>query len=92
MHRTFTSASGSTAARARWVKNAMARRHEPVRETRVVELVVRDSHKPQCVIRLEAQETPRGWSRWQVSQNGKRVGRRTFGRSAVGKMMARLLE
>jgi hypothetical protein len=91
MRRKFTSASGVTAARARWEKNAVMRRHEPVRETRVVEMLLRDSHRPQCVLRLEAQETPRGWSRWRVSQNGKRVGARSFGSSAVAKMIARVL-
>ena len=91
MHRIFTSDTGSKAARARWVKNAMARRHVPVRETRVVEMVVRDSHRPQCAIRLEAQETPRGWSRWRVEQNGKTVGSRSFGSCAVAKMIARAL-
>jgi hypothetical protein len=92
MHRTFTSSDGSRAARARWQKNAALRRHEPVRETRAVLLIVRDSHRPQCVLQLVAQETPRGWSRWLVTQNDKRVGSRSFGRSAIAKLIARLLQ
>lgn len=91
MHRTLNSITASHAAHARWAVVRAARAAEPVRETRVVEIEVRDSHRPRATVRMVAQETPRGWSRWQVSQNGVRIGRRTCGRTSVGKLVARWL-
>ena len=92
MRNKFTRASGSEAARARWQNNALARAGEPVRETRVVEMTIRDSHRPGVEVRMESHETPSGWGRWRVAQNGKQVGRRTFGHTAISAMLAKVLQ
>jgi len=54
----------------------------------VVELTIRDSHRPMRVVRMEAEEGDRGWGRWMVTESGARVGRRRFGRRAVGELIA----
>ena len=83
MPRKFTTESGQRAARARWMQKS---------ETRVIVLAIRDSHRPRTEIRLEAQEGERGWSRFRVEQNGRRIGSRTFGRTAVADLLARTLQ
>jgi len=64
---------------------------EPVRGARVVEIVIRDTHRPRREIRMEAEEMARGWGRWEVWENGGRVGRRRFGSSKIAGMIARSL-
>jgi hypothetical protein len=81
----------SRAAQARWDAYHAAMADEPVRQTRVIEMVVVDSHRPRRRIRLEANETARGWGRWKMTENGVRIGKRRFGESAVGKAIARSL-
>lgn len=80
------------AANARWDACRAANASEPIRRDRVVELTIRDTHRPMFIIRLQAHETPRGWSRWQVTENGKQVGRRRWGTHAVAAMIARSLQ
>jgi hypothetical protein len=82
------SEAGRRAANARWARVHAACNGEPVRESRVVELSIRDSHRPARVIRMQADMTPRGWSRWAVSENGARIGCRTFGRRALAGLIA----
>ena len=92
MPRKFTTESGQRAARARWMQKSEALSGEPLRETRVIVLAIRYSHRPRTEIRLEAQEGERGWSRFRVEQNGRRIGSRTFGRTAVADLLARTLQ
>lgn len=79
------------AAEARWSAVRAARADEPVREGRVVEITIRDTRQPMRVLRLQAEPRELGWSRWAVSENGVRVGRRRFGRSAISDLIARSL-
>ncbi len=80
------------AAEARWEAARESRSDEPVRQTRVVELTIRDTHRCRRTIVLRADEGFRGWGRWLVSENGERIGRRRFGRSAIAALIARSLE
>jgi hypothetical protein len=45
-----------------------------------------------ATIRMEADETPRGWSRWTVTEGGQRIGRRRYGGRAVAEMIAKWLK
>jgi len=85
------SARASRAARARWDRVRAARAHEPCRETRVVLIEIRDSHRPRTSLRLEAAVQERGWGRWAVFENGRRVSCRRFGCSSLADMLARAL-
>ena len=78
------------AANVRW-ERYHAGIEEPVRESRVVEMRIVDSHRAGVVIRLQAEEGPRGWGRFRVWCNGERVGSRSFGRSGVGDLIAGFL-
>jgi hypothetical protein len=80
------------AANTRWDRVRAARAGEPVRETRVVELTIRDSHRPMRIVRLQAEELERSWSRWAVSENGQKIGNRRFGRNGIADLLARSLE
>jgi hypothetical protein len=44
------------------------------------------------LIRLEADDKGRAWSRWKVTENGARVGRRRFGRTAIARLIAYSLD
>jgi hypothetical protein len=76
----------------RWQREREKQAGEPIRKTRVVVLEVKDSARMRAVIRLEAEETERGWSRWAVSEGGERIGKRRWGRRAVGLLIAGWLE
>jgi hypothetical protein len=76
----------------RWERVREARAGERVRETRVVEVTIRDSHRPMTTIRMETQERERGWGRFAVWQQGARIGARRFGRSGIAELLARWLE
>ena len=82
---------GRKAAEARWARVHSERAAEPVRQTRVVEIVIRDSMMPLRTIRMEAEPREMGWSRWAVTENGLRAGRRRYGASAVALAIARTL-
>ena len=69
----------------RWEKELAGRVGEPVRQTRVVELEIRDSMRPRTTIRLEAEEAERGWGRWAVWQDGVRVGTEGSGKGKAGR-------
>lgn len=92
--RSWTPESGRRGATARWARAHAEQAGEPVRETRVVEFPVIDTHRPRTHIRLESNLTREGsaWGRWRVWENGERVGKRRLGRTAVGKMIAKWLE
>jgi hypothetical protein len=77
------------AAEARWAAYHEAQADDPIRQTRVVEMTIKDSHRPMRVIRMEAEQTERGWSRWLATENGERVGRRRFGGTAIAKLIER---
>ena len=73
-------------------KRLAASAGEPIRETRVVEMVIRDSHRTMRLIRMTAEPRERGWSRWMVAENGAQVGRRKFGNHAIARLIARSLQ
>lgn len=85
------SANASKAATARWKACHAACSGEPLRESRKTELTIRDTHRPLQIVRIERQEIKRGWSRGRVEVNGQRVGRRTFGRTAIARLIAEAL-
>lgn len=78
-------------AEARWARVRERRRGETTRATRVVEVTIRDSHRPRIVLRLEAQETGQGWGRWRVSENGTEWAGRKIGTGRVARAVARVL-
>ncbi len=86
--RLVRSARAQKAANARWAAVRAARAGEPPRQTRVVELTLRDTHRPMRIILLEAEPTENGWGRWAVTENGERIGRRRFGRTRIGQTIA----
>jgi hypothetical protein len=86
------SARATRAAEARWARYHAAD-DSPPRETRFVELTLRDSHRPMRIVRMEADETQRGeWGRWAVTEDGQRIGRRRLGRSGIADLLSRSLE
>ena len=61
---------------------AKARKHEaetaglPVRESRVIEITIRDSHRPMTVIRATQTEHEGVGSRWRIAEySGRPVGK-----------------
>lgn len=76
----------SHAANARWDKHRAAD-GEPIRKTRVEEIMIRSSLRPMQIIRIERQQSEHGWSRGRVTVNSQRVGRRTLGRTALSKLI-----
>jgi hypothetical protein len=88
--REFCAAQSGRIAK-RWAKAAAAREGEPIRETRVVEMTIRDSHRPMRIVRLQAEETERGWSRWTAHENGQRAGQKPWGKNAIARAIARTL-
>ena len=76
---------------ARWARQSAERERDPVRQTRVVEITVRDSHRTRTLIRLEADENERSWGRWGVWQDGQRVEQRRAGKRQLAAMVAEFL-
>jgi len=81
----------SHAARVRWDRYH-AGIEEPPRESRIVQIQITDSHRPMQTIRLQAEQTERGWGRWLVHANDQRIGQRRYGRSAVADMLSNFLQ
>lgn len=79
------------AAEARWAAVREARAGEPVRQTRVVEIDIRDTIQPRRTIRMKADPTDRGYGRWMVGENGQRIGTRRFGATAIARLIAESL-
>jgi hypothetical protein len=75
----------------RWSKASAVRVGEPIRETRVVLMTIRDSHRPMRIIRMQAEETERGWSRWVVQENGQPAGQKPWGKNAIARAIASTL-
>jgi hypothetical protein len=86
------SAAGRAGANARWAAYHATQDAEPVRQSRVTEIVIRDSHRPMEVIRLTREPRGQTWSRAIVTQNNQPVGRRAFGVSAISRLLARSLQ
>jgi len=74
----------------RWARKQAARAGEPVRKDRVTEITIRDTHRPQMVLRLRARPTRLGWTRRTVEENGATVPGR-FGLVAIAKLLARVI-
>ena len=81
-------AAGLAGAEARWARVHAERAGEPVRKTRVVEIVIKDSMMPMRTIRMQAEPGEQRWGRWMVWENGRRVGRRRWAATAVAKAIA----
>jgi hypothetical protein len=83
------SARATRAANARWAAVRQARAGEPVREPLVVEITIRQLHRPMRIIHAVAQPRKHGrWSRWTVRENDRPVGRRALGAKALGNLIA----
>jgi hypothetical protein len=91
VNRLRRSAAGRAGAKARWAAVRAARAEEPIRQTRIDEITIRSSIRPQQILRVERQPAERGWSRAHVYVNGRRVGCRGYGRTALGKLLAEAL-
>ena len=85
------SAAGRTGAVARWTEYHAAQAAEPVRQSRVTELTIRDTHRPMEIVRIVRQPRDHSWGRGRVTVNGRPVGRRAFGVSAIAQLLARSL-
>jgi len=77
---------------ARWERVHAASAGEPVRRSRVIDIEIRDSHRPLARIRLHAEPAERGWSRWLATENGSPIGKRRFGRKSLAAMIAAWME
>jgi hypothetical protein len=78
--------------RRRWAKVHGSSAAEPARRSHVVEVTIRSTHATMRTIRL--QREPRGevgWSRWDVIENGHRIGGRRFGSGTIARLLARSL-
>jgi hypothetical protein len=75
----------------RWEQVHAAQSDEPVRQTRTNRITIEDSHRMRLVFLLARQETPRGWSRAEVVENGKPVSGR-WGIRKLATALAKLLQ
>lgn len=58
----------------------------PVRQTRVVEITIRDSHRPVTVLRLEQHECGENkWTRWHG------LGKRPLSASGIARVLAKYI-
>jgi hypothetical protein len=85
------SAAGRAGANARWAAYHAAQAGEPVRQSRVTEITVRDSHRPMEIVRIVREPRDHSWGRGRVEVNGKPVGRRALGISGIARLLARSL-
>ena len=85
------SAAGRAGANARWAAYHVAQDGEPVRQSRVTELTIRDTHRPMEIVRIVRQPRDHSWGRGRVTVNSRPVGRRAFGISAIARLLARSL-
>jgi hypothetical protein len=78
---------GQHGADCRWRKYHEKLAGEPVRTDRVIEITIRDSHRPMTVIRLRREQNDEGrWGRWRG------IGKTALGPSGVGKLIGKYLE
>ena len=89
--KTRRSEAARKAAAARWDAHHAAHAGDPQRHSRVTDITIRDSHRPMQTVRIFREPTEHSWSRGRVYVNGKRVGRRTLGKTALGKLLAEAL-
>ena len=89
--KTRRSAAAQKAAHARGAANHAFQAGDPQRHSRVIELTIRDSHRPMQVIHIHRESIGHAWSRARVYINGSRVGVRAFGRTALAKLIAEAL-
>jgi hypothetical protein len=75
----------------RWAAVHAAQAAEPVRQTRVTEIVIRDSRRPMQTIRVVREPRGHAWGRGRISVNGVAIGGRPRGRTAIGKLLAEAL-
>jgi|GEM_PF-3658755 len=72
---------------ARRRKREMANTGLPLRQTRVVEITIRDSHRTMTVLRLEQHEGHEGkWTRWHG------LGKRPLGINGIAHVIGKYLQ
>ena len=76
----------------RWARAHATQAAEPVRQTRIVELPIRDTHRAGAPIRMEAEPTRHGFGRWLLTENGEQIGTKRLGRRQVEDMIASWLQ
>lgn len=91
------SARAQHASEIRWARYHAALSAEPVRASRVVEITIRDTHRPMRVICLRSEvyglrSDPCSRSRWAVTENGTQIGTRRLGTTAIARAIARSLQ
>jgi hypothetical protein len=86
--REFNAAQARRIAK-RWEKRQEVLKDEPLRQSRVTELTIRDSHRPMEIVRIVREPRDHSWGRGRMEMNGKPVGRRAFGISGIARMLAR---
>ena len=87
--REFNRAQAGRIAR-RWEKKREAMAGERIRATRTVRITIEDSHRMRVVLVLSRDETPVGWGRAQVVENG-RPCKRKWGVRRLATRLAELL-
>jgi hypothetical protein len=88
--REFRAAQSARIAK-RWEAYRAARVNEPIRATRTTRITIEDSHRMRMVFMLARQETPRGWGRAEVQENGKPVSRK-WGIRKLATALAKILQ
>lgn len=86
------SAAGRVGANARWAAYHATHAGEPIRQSRVTELTIRDTHRATEIVRIVREPRDHSWSRGRVTVNGRPVGKRAFGFSAIARLLARSLQ
>jgi len=71
---------------ARAVKWAARTAGLPIRQDRVVEIVIRDSHRPLTIIRLRREDQGERWGRWRG------IGSVPLGPTGIGTIIGKYLE
>ena len=82
----------SRRARMRWALYHAELAGGPIRETRVTEIVIRDSQRARTTIVLRRDPTRYGWGRARVEQDGVRIGKGRMGVGGIATLLAKWLE
>ena len=83
----LTTINRMNAGRAR--KHAQDHKNDAIRESRTVEITIRDSHRPMQIVKMRQDERGEGrWSRWTVEG----LTCRPLGNTGIGKLIATYAE
>lgn len=61
---------------------------DPIRKTRVVKIVIHDTHRPMTVVKMSCEPLEGRWSRWSIQG----ISGRPKGKSGVAKLLAAYLQ